>query len=200
MIDGTIDQHTVAESRPLGAEVDERSAWWFLVITKPDCDGMAARWLVRRRFGIFQPIERRIVYLPKASGGHERVTVREPALPGYIFVQLWDAPRMFARVERLPGVEGFLCEFDEPVKLPDSFIRRLLALDRVEETGGHVGVTGRRQRRRRPRPGRKLIRPHEKKAAKLLARALAEAGHVDAAKRISAQLAPVGSALAVEGD
>jgi transcription antitermination factor NusG len=186
----------------IGAEVDEGASWWHLVICKPDCDGLAARWLVRRRFGIFQVIAARRERVPQPDGSHRVVTVREPAFPGYIFVQLWNAPKMAERVLRTPGVEGFLCQFGDPVRIPDGFVRRLLALDWVDRSGGHVAVTGsRRQRKRRRRPGGKLHTPQDRRARKLLALDLAEAGRLAAPERISQLIKAVrGGVLPIEGE
>lgn len=146
------------------AEVDEGPANWYLVQTYPGDDLRAMRWLSRRRFGTFRPMQ------PRDGGGGEA------AFPGWLFVFVWDMDKMAARIRATPGVMGILCD---PVTLRPAPIRDRW-VQQVREFSWQI-------QERRPRapapalnpqkaakPGRP--KPRERKALDQLKKALRLAG------------------------
>lgn len=178
-----------------GAEVGECPAYWYLVECAPDCDAKAMRWLVRRHFGIFQPIMRvrRERYAGKRrDGSHRMVSEREPAFPGYLFVMVWNIEKTYDHLRTCPGVEGVLLQAGKPWPIPDDFIGRLYALDWLEDggtAGERVAVTGRRNRYRRPRKSHKITSKQDRRSAQLLTKGLINAGGLVASERISQLMA-----------
>jgi transcriptional antiterminator RfaH len=182
-----------------GAEVDESTADWYLVECAPDCDAKAMRWLVRRHFGIFQPIMRvrRERYAGKhGDGTHRMVSVREPAFPGYLFVMVWNIDKTYDHLRTCPGVEGVLLQAGKPWPIPDDFISRLYALDWLDDgstAGEHVAVSGQRNRRK-PRKSNKIKRSCQ------LTEGLINAGDLAAPERISQLMASLPSISPHSGD
>lgn len=122
----------VAKASGTDAEITEGStADWYLVNTFPGDDVRALRWLARRRFGVFRPMQQRT---DKRNGN--AVQGWEPAFPGWIFVYVWDIKKLKARLLKTPGVMGMLCDRVTlqpiPVDQPDEngvrFIDKLRAL------------------------------------------------------------------------
>lgn len=137
-------------SSPTDCEITaEASADWYLVRTYPGDDQRAMRWLARRCFGVFRPMQQRE---NKRNGG--KVQGMEPVFPGWIFVFCWDARKMRTRIEAAPGVMKILCypDSDRPVPINDRFIAAMRALSWVYDEhapgAGHAAVTGGRQARR----------------------------------------------------
>ncbi len=125
----------VSRSSGIDAEISEGStADWYLVNTFPGDDVRALRWLSRRRFGVFRPLQQRT---DKRNGNV--VQGWEPAFPGWLFVYVWDIKKLKARILATPGVMGMLCDpvtmEPVPVDQPDEkgvrFIDKLRALSWV---------------------------------------------------------------------
>lgn len=154
-----------ASRSPMDCEVVEGAeAEWYLVRAFPGDDAKALRWLARRRFGVFRPMQQR--RLKKA--GEKLVQGLEPVFPGWLFVFCWDGRKMRPRIEAAPGVMKMLCYPDSgrPVPIGQGFIDRLRALswiydERAPQAGHAAVMAGRHVRRRMPRIGktaRKLMR------------------------------------------
>lgn len=194
-----------------GAEVNESPAYWYLVECVPDCDAKAMRSLVRRHFGVFQPIMRvrRARYAgPRGDGSHRMVSVREPAFPGYLFVMVWNIEKTYDHLRTCPGVEGVLLQAGQPWPIPDDFISRLYALDWLEDgstAGKHVAVTGRRNLKRRPRKSNRIrsAKAQAQRLGYLLTKGLINGGNLAPSERISELMAslpsssPLGAAPAM---
>jgi transcription antitermination factor NusG len=110
------------------AEVTEGEANWYLIRAYPGDDAKALRWLARRRFGAFRPMQQR----------HDKLTGKalqgwEPAFPGWIFVLCWDIGTMRTRITSCPGVMDLLCDpaTNKPVPIEDGFVERVRALSWV---------------------------------------------------------------------
>lgn len=153
--------HVVEHQRPIDAEISEISADWYLVRTFPGDDGRALRWLARRRFGVFQPMQQRHAN----RNDHRLVQGLEPVFPGWLFVFCWDINKMRMRIQSCPGVMQILCDpatnRPVPVDVKDKkdgvcFIDRLRALSWVyDENAPHARhyavLAGRNQKRIKPR-------------------------------------------------
>lgn len=102
------------------------TANWYLVQTMPNEEGMALRWLARRGFGAFRPMQQR----SEKRNPHIKIQGWEPVFPGWVFVFIWDIRRMKARIERCPGVFKVFSDpaTKEPVVISDKFINNLRAL------------------------------------------------------------------------
>jgi len=135
----------------VNAEISASPAQWFLVRTFPGDDLKALRWLARRRFGVFRPMQQRRI----RRAGERLVQGWEPAFPGWLFVLCWDVEKMRSRISTCPGVMGLLCDpaSNKAVPIDDDFIDRLRALawlydDRAPIHLGQVTVRARRNVRR----------------------------------------------------
>lgn len=155
---------------PTDAEVTEGAcADWYLIQTFPGDEARAARWLARRRFGVFRPMQQRHA----GRNAHKLVQGWEPVFPGWLFVFCWDVEKMFWRIVNCPGVMSILCEpatgKPVPVDTPEmrsdgrscrwprvTFIDRLRALSWVYDEAApalasvrtHAAVRGARQAKR----------------------------------------------------
>lgn len=125
---------------PLDAECDDGAAYWYLVVCKPGSIGKASRWLARRRFGLFDPMQRR----RDGRSGWERV------FSDYLFVFAWDIDKLRARILACAGVDHIVEEFGAPARIPDSFILELRRLPWIEDVieGKRTERDGKRRRRR----------------------------------------------------
>lgn len=130
-------------------------ARWYLVQTFPLEEVRAMRWLARRRFGVFQPVEQRI---------HHGVLVQgwQAIFPGWLLVYTWDIDRMQGRITSTPGVMD-LFRYPvslAPVPIPKDFVQMLRerAFDYRESAPRRSSVgfhSERHVRRRTPRPNKK---------------------------------------------
>lgn len=159
---------------------DGMTAEWFLVRSFPGDDARALRWLARRRFGAFRPMQQ------KRAGRNKEHIVQgwEPIFPGWLFVYCWDIGKMKTRIETCPGVMSLLCYADSarPVPIPQDFIDRLRAQASVyddrapvkvgTQRSGNVEVRSTRHERRI----RRLSRTERKELQRL----------TDTAKRVGA--------------
>lgn len=94
-------------SASLEAEIEEDDAAdWYLVHTFPGEDIKAMRYLARRRFGVFRPMQQR------GTGRNDgRVTQGwEAVFPGWLFVFCWNVRKMRSRICSSPGVIGILSD------------------------------------------------------------------------------------------
>lgn len=111
---------------PLDAEISPvQPARWYLVQTFAGHDNQALRWLARRRFGVFQPLQqRRLRRNGMAVQGWEQV------FPGWLFLYCWDVDRMIRRIRQCPGVWNVFCypNTETAVPIEEDFIERLRAL------------------------------------------------------------------------
>lgn len=125
---------TDAEITKPAAIDDAPSGDWFMVQTFPGDDLRAMRWLSRRYFGVFRPMQQK-------TRDHLRYNTMEPVFPGHLFVYVWEIDKMVGRVLACPGVVGILCMGGRPMRInqPDKrtgkpFIDRLRELSFVFET------------------------------------------------------------------
>jgi transcription antitermination factor NusG len=126
------------------------SAEWYLIQTFAGDDVRAMRWLARRRFGVFRPMQQRV---DRESG--RRLQGFEPVFPGWLFVFCWMDIETFGRLVSVPGVHGLLCYPNtlRPVVVGDDFVQRIRKEAWVyDETApavrGHVSVSAGRQVKR----------------------------------------------------
>jgi transcription antitermination factor NusG len=151
--------------------VDDPSGDWYLVNTFAGDDVRAMRWLARRRFGVFRPMQQR----KTARSEGDVVGVMEPVFPGHLFVYVWDIDKARSRILNCPGVMGLLCTVEgRPIRINQAdkdgrlFIDRLRELSWVyEEKLGRVAHESKRHQQRAPKVGKK-----ERKALKALKRSL----------------------------
>ncbi|MEI9804078.1 MAG: transcription termination/antitermination NusG family protein [Pseudolabrys sp.] len=147
----------VERQNPVDAEISEGPAQWFLIRTFPGDDARALRWLARRRFGAFRPMQQR---RDKLTG--KSVQGWEAAFPGWIFVLCWDVNKMHARIMSTPGVMGLLCDpaTNKPVPIDDEFIDRVRTLSWVYDDNapppGYVSSRAARSVRRMKPQSKKL--------------------------------------------
>lgn len=147
------------------ADISASPAQWFLVRSFPGDDARALRWLARRRFGVFQPIQQRRL----KKEGERLVQGWEAAFPGWLFVLCWEVDKMRGRITSCPGVMGLLCDpaTNRPVPIEDEFMDRLRALawvynDRVPHahhyaSGARHVVRMKPKRNRMPKRTRKAL-------------------------------------------
>lgn len=148
--------------------VEGDCADWFLVQAFPGDDLRAMRWLARRRFGVFRPMQQR-VYKPRGIA----VQGWEAVFPGWLFVYTWGIRDMQWRILACPGVMDILRDpvSRRPLSVnePDEedgigFVDRLQARAWVYNENAphtrafqtHVSVTANRHRKRRRRPGNRI--------------------------------------------
>lgn len=193
----------MASAPRMDAEIMAKTASWFLVQTFPGDDLRAMRWLARRRFGVFRPMQQRKVKHVEGQsiGGMEAV------FPGWLFVYVFglnDDQR--ARISICPGVMGLFTfpGTQRPVPIPDQFVQRLRALSwMVTEGLGRVAHEGERNQRP-PKIGKQ-----ERQIIADLKKSLKDAGKFDQStwsaaatlappKRIALLLATLNAAV-VEG-
>jgi hypothetical protein len=86
-----------------GREDDENRAGWYLLQTHHGEDAKALRFLARRHFGVFRPMEQKRERNALVQGW-------QPILPGCLFVFCWDIAKMRARLEVCPGVHELFCD------------------------------------------------------------------------------------------
>lgn len=121
---------TARATTPLEAEITCGHAEWFLVHTYPGDDLRAMRWLARRRFGVFRPMQQR----RSAHNEGQVVGVMEPVFPGWLFVYVFGMTMaQKSRILGVPGVMGILRDptTQQPVAIRDSFVQDLRALSWV---------------------------------------------------------------------
>jgi transcription antitermination factor NusG len=171
-------------------EISDQPAQWFLVRTYPGDDARALRWLARRRFGAFRPMQQR----------RDRITDKlvqgwEPAFPGWIFVLCWNVDAMRYRILSTPGVMGLLCDpaTNRPVPIDDGFIGRVRKLswiydENAPDSRHHSGVRALRSEKRLKTP--KLDKCARKRLAKLKDAVKAKCAWDKSAWETANQLAP----------
>ena len=114
--------HLVETQKPADAEISESGADWYLVHTVPGEDLKAMRWLARRRFGVFRPMQQ----CRDRRNDARLIQGWEPVFPGWLFVFCWDVMKMKSRIESCPGVMKMLC---------DPVTKRPIAIDQVDDEG-----------------------------------------------------------------
>lgn len=126
------------------------SAEWYLVQTFPGDDARALRWLARRHFGVFRPMQQRA----DRESGRVRQGY-EPVFAGWLFVFCWMGADMVGRLLDVPGVRGLLCypQTFRPVVIPEDFVQRLRGLSWVYDESApqartHAAVTAARHVKR----------------------------------------------------
>lgn len=149
----------VKGAKPLCMEIlgEQSAAGWYLVYPYPGDDLRALRWLGRRRFGAFRPMQQR----RHAKNEAVRLQGWEPMFPGWLFVRVFDIDKMLDRLTAVPGVMKILRDpaTNDPVAIPDQFVDDVRALGwDYDDTAPHARafVHHQRQRKRRRRPGRRL--------------------------------------------
>lgn len=88
-----------------GDENNEKRADWYLIQTFPGEDLRAMRWLARRRFGVFRPMQQR-----KDRRNDIAVQGWEPVFAGWLFVFVWDVRKQKSRIRACPGVFDIFCD------------------------------------------------------------------------------------------
>lgn len=145
------------------------AAQWFLVETFPGDDVRAMRWLARRRFGVFRPVEQRFHKVGERAG--ELMQGWQAVFPGWLFVYTWGNKDMWSRIRSQPGVMDI---FHDPVSLqphpiPDRFVQNLRKQSWVyEEVERRETREGRRhQARQRPTKQQRKALDRMQKAIKI---------------------------------
>lgn len=159
----------------INAEISAAPAQWFLVRTYPGDDARALRWLARRHFGVFQPVQQRRI----KKAGDKLVQGYEPAFPGWLFVLCWDIDKMRTRISSCPGVMGLLCDpaTNRPVPIDDEFIDRLRSLAWVyNDRAPHSAHVRSERHIRRMKPKKKKLDKRTKKTLQKLKNGLKTQG------------------------
>lgn len=120
---------------PLDCEITEGSrADWFLVRTFPGEESRAMRWLAKRGFGAFRPMQQRT---DKRNG--QKVQGWEAVFPGWVFVFTWNIVRMKHRIKVCPGVMDIFSDpaTQKPVSIQDEFVQRLRSIGWNYEDNAH---------------------------------------------------------------
>jgi hypothetical protein len=145
-------------ANPTDAElVPEAQGAWYLVHAYPGDSVQAMRWLARRRFGVFQPVEQR---RHKETG--MLVQGWQPVFPDWLMVYTWDIDRMQTRIINTPCVMDMLCDpvSLRPVPIDEEFVQGLRELsyayrDRAPHPSNYRFHSERHIRRRMARPSKK---------------------------------------------
>ena len=134
----------------LEAEIVEgESANWYLVHTFPGNDIKAMRYLARRRFGVFRPMQQR----KRAKVEGQPIGGMEPCFPGWLFVYCWGVDKLRGRILSAPGVRSIFSDAVslKPVVIGDDFVQRLREQAWViDDRIGHIAQESDRQQQRRP--------------------------------------------------
>lgn len=139
-------------SRTSGFEaeiVEGESPQWYLLQTFPGNDLKAMRYLARRRFGVFRPMQQR----KHAKVEGQPIGGMEPCFPGWLFVYCWGVDKMRWRILSAPGVASIFSDSVslKPIVIPDEFVMRLREQAWViDDRIGHVAREGNRHQQRRP--------------------------------------------------
>jgi transcription antitermination factor NusG len=162
---------------PLDCEITEGSrANWYLVQTFPNETARAMRWLAKRMFGAFRPMQQQV---DRQTG--KKLAGWEDVFSGWIFVFAWDIGRMKGRIRRVPGICRIFCDpaSKEPVPISDQFVQELRSLqfkhDGTTTNRRHIQAAIRTTTKRKPnRPGKK-----QRKTLAKLKKALKRKGNWD---------------------
>lgn len=159
---------------PLDCEITEGSrANWYLVQTFPNETARAMRWLARRMFGAFRPMQQQT---DKRTG--KKLAGWEDVFPGWIFVFAWDIGRMQGRILRCPGIYKIFSDpaSKQPVAIADGFVQRIRALsfehDGTSTNRRHIAAAVQTTKRKVNRPGKQ-----QRKALAKLKKALKRRGN-----------------------
>jgi hypothetical protein len=182
----------VSITAKLEAEIIEgESANWYLIQTLPGNDLKAMRYLARRHFGVFRPMQQR----KRAKVEGQSIGGMEPTFPGWLFVFCWGIDKMRWRILSAPGVASIFGDKVslKPIIIPDEFVMRLREEAWIiDKRIGHVAQEGdRHQQRRPPKLGKKERKAIDglKKSLKLLGKfdpsTWAKAAELAPAKRIA---------------
>jgi transcription antitermination factor NusG len=116
-------------------------ACWYVVVPKPGMMSQAAAHLMRRRFGIYQPL------LTKSRTQFGKMmSYKSPLFPGYLFVFVWGIDAQWTRIANCPGVSRLLMIGDKPAVMRSDYIMDLQREELVSE-----GLGGYRKRLRSKR-------------------------------------------------
>lgn len=109
----------VEKQGPMNAEiVPGAEPGWFIVVTHPGQESVAAGHLIGRRFGIFQPQGCRR-WISKTG---KKCSRTYNLFPTYLFIFVWDIDKHQRRILGVPGVQRILCSDDKPVRVPEKEI------------------------------------------------------------------------------
>lgn len=180
----------VTVTAKLEAEIVEgETANWYLIQTFPGNDLKAMRYLARRRFGVFRPMQQR----KQAKVEGQPIGGMEPCFPGWLFVYCWGIEKLRWRILSAPGVASIFSDKVslKPIVIPDEFVQRLREQAWVIDTRiGRVAQESDRQQRP-PKLGKKERKVIEKlrNSLKLLGKfdpsTWAKAAELAPAKRIA---------------
>lgn len=93
-----------AQSHTLRAEIDPSvSPAWYAIVTSPDCETLASKHLLRRGFGLFDPMFDEVVIVR----GRRRIK-QVRLLPGYLLAFVWNIDAQWPRMASCPGVHDLL--------------------------------------------------------------------------------------------
>lgn len=188
-------RQVMANAKPLEAEiVPGAPVGWYLVHTRAGRDLHALRWLAKRMFGVFRPMQQRKT--PSWEG--QSIGMMEPIFPGWLFVFVLGMTRAQRdKISVCPGVLDLLRDpaSGEPVLISDDFIAELRAQSWVyNQRLGYAGTTARRHenRLRQVRPPRPLkLGRKERKTIEKLKKALKVSGKFEPSTWANAaELAP----------
>lgn len=160
---------------PLDCEITQGGrANWYLIKALPGEQTRAMRWLAKRMFGAFRPMQQQV---DRRTG--QRLAGWQDVFPGWIFVFVWDIQRMKGRIARCPGVASIFSDpaTKQPVAISDVFVQAIRAL-----SFDHSGTTNRRHIAHaitvaKPKP-RRLDKRQRKTLQRLKERAKCE-GRID---------------------
>lgn len=125
-----ITRHLDREAASLTAEIDpDHPAAWYALVTAPDAEARASRHLVRRSFGLFDPMFDEVVVVRGA-----RRIKRTRLLPGYLLVYVWNIRDQWARITTCPGIADIVRRVgtNDPAVIPDEMVSYLQGRETIE--------------------------------------------------------------------
>lgn len=117
--------------RPLFEELPEVTGTWYVVLTLPRHEAIAAAGLIGRRFGAYYPQQIRSVKVNAVK----RKSKSYPMFPGYIFVSFDVKTERWKRVNSIAGVRKVLMVEEKPVPIAEEAMIRIREKEAEMNTG-----------------------------------------------------------------
>lgn len=95
---------------------------WYVVSTRPHQETRASLNLNRQGFDVWLPQVRKI-----RRHARQIESVTKPLFPGYLFIALDSSRQPWHSINGTCGVRRLICQGDNPISVPASFIKELRA-------------------------------------------------------------------------
>lgn len=99
---------------------------WYIALTLPRQEGIAAAGLIGRRFSCWYPTERKSVKL----NGNTRTLRFYPMFPGYVFISFDALEDAWKRINVIPGVRRVLTVGEKPVPIASEAMEHIRGKER----------------------------------------------------------------------